>query len=200
VQLLAPKGDRPAEIVWLVSQADYEYPWITLMLSDGTWLVGNQQTQRLHQPKPLAEAAVGAPVEIYEIMPASSDWNRVYLFTSRGLLLWQPSEASITGCTMPAGFEPGPMLRADDQNMVPGGHVRIGLFPDRGGTTFLLDVAQGTITHEGLVNEGYPRTFWRQKSTDWKRQHCRPLFADAGIAWPFADSSVSRNDETTREP
>jgi hypothetical protein len=200
VHYLEPKDGRPAQIVWPRTQQNYEYPWITLMLSDGTWLLGDQQDRHLYQPKQLAAGAPGTPVEIYEIMPASSDWNRVYLFTSRGLLLWQPSEASITACTMPAGFEPGPMLRADDQNMVPGGHVRIGLFPDRGGTTFLLDVAQGTITHEGLVNEGYPRTFWRQKSTDWKRQHCQRKFAEAGIPWPFTQSPESRSARQANSP
>lgn len=77
-----------------------------------------------------------------------------------------------------------PVIPAKDSIMVPRGHIRFGLFPNDGGTTYLLNTGTGIIRPEGLINESYPETYWCQKSTELNRKIIKEALEQAQIACP----------------
>lgn len=171
-----------------------------VMLSDGTWLACDLKARRVLLPVPLLSEAAAQRVEIYQLVPAASSCEQVYAFTSRGLFEWQPFAGVVKAVPLPGVKAPKPVLYLTD-NIAPGDkRLRIALFPEDGGATFLLDQGTGTVVREGCINEAYPETFWRQKSLEAKRDMVKNAMKEAGLKWPFGASPPGVTRPTEPRP
>jgi hypothetical protein len=133
---------------------------------------------------PAVADALGGSIEIYDTIPLDES---VLLFSNRGLVEWRPYMQTVTPIALPGVASPEPVMQV--KIWLEGGvsGYRFALFPEDGGTTYLLtDVRAGKVVREGLVNEAYPVTYWRQKSVEQKREMLRKAVAAAGLAWPPA--------------
>jgi hypothetical protein len=190
------EGGKRRDLVWPDKRPEYRYddrPEF-LMLSDGTWLGYDPRAKRVLRVSQQLGDMLKTPVDIYAIRAAGSKGERLWVFTSEGLLEWRPQSGQVTRVSLPGTEKPGRVMDATGQYL-PGGGIRVALFPEEGGTTFLLNESTGKITLEGLVNEAYPETYWRQQPTASKREQFMQAIAKAGLTWPPPVGTATRQTD-----
>jgi hypothetical protein len=155
----------------------------SFMFSDGTWVVHRPKQEGLLKPKRELEETFNKRVEVYDIRTWSDTGYRLWLFTSEGLITWKPGREAMTQVKLPKaeGFLPVMVSRVETPVAK---KVRFALFPGQGGTTYLLDTSSGEVTLEGLVEEGYPETYWRQRTVASKREELMNAIAAKNLVWP----------------
>lgn len=163
-----------------------------LMFSDGTWVAHDPEKKQLCRPTDALTKALGRRVEIYGLSRVASKTNerRVLMFTEAGLFLWRPDSGAVTSVELPGVH--GPVRVMSAKEIYPRRGYRIALFPEDGGTTYIFNWSTDKVEYEGLVNEAYPETFWRQKSVEWKREQLRKTLAEVNLTWPFLPAKTGQ--------
>ena len=192
LSVLEPVWDELASILTEAGRKDLVWPdelepdsrrLLPFMLSDGMWLCLDREAARLLRPRDAVVKAVGAQADIYGLLPATPECQRVYVFTSHGLFDWRPFEDTMAALELP-GTPAGPVMQDPNRTGTVPGMVRIALLPQAGGTSFLLELASCKVVREGMVNETLPATWWRQRSPEANRQLLKQTLEQAGLAWP----------------
>jgi hypothetical protein len=184
--LRASQGE-PVDIVWpyttrRFNKLDFDMKRVvSLMLSDGTWLVCDSQEGRVWLPRRLAGQTLGSNVDIYEVLPVADGVDRAWLLSSQGLLDWSPAAGTVRRVALPYEAGPLPVVRASEGISTAEGTIRIALLPEDGGTTYLLDTAANSVRLEGLINEALPITYWKQKPVQEKRETVEKALREAGL-------------------
>jgi hypothetical protein len=79
-----------------------------------------------------------------------------------------------------------PVTPSREGPFLPDSTLRVALFPNVGGTTFLVNAATGAVRREGCINESIPLTYWRQKSTEWKRNTLNKALREANLQYSWS--------------
>lgn len=182
---IVQEGGQQRDLVWPDTRPEFrsdDAPEF-LMLSDGTWIGFDPVAKKwLRVPREQLGEQTQTRAQIYSIRGGGSK-KSYWLFTNVGLYEWQLQSGQITKAVLPGVDRPIAVMDASRQFKTTG-RTRVALFPEDGGTTFLLDESTGKLTLEGLVNEAYPETYWRQLPTGSKRKQFMEAISKAGLVWP----------------